>query len=173
MRITFRTPQGTRNVSIGQGEKSHFGDLNHEIAAEIRRRRTEAKLTIAEVADRLGIARTTLSYVETGQRRITADYLATFAEFFGCSPHDLLPREPRRAALLKAVEARDRQRVVEALAELGIPIDVAPSAIGVGAEIEDVRRLAARQIRASTASVRAALDGLDATAQVLDPEVTP
>jgi len=110
-------------------------------------------MSLRTFGERVGLAYNTISKLETGQQTIAPKYLEQFAEVFGCEPRDLLPRDPARARLDDAVNARDVDAIVEALAELGIELPVGevqnPSAPTGDAAAVDA--MVAAQLRASAA----------------------
>src|SRR4051812_38334108 len=60
------------------------------IAERIKYLREEAKLSQQSLSDLIGVSRATMSYIETGERKITADELVKLSEVFKVSLNDLL-----------------------------------------------------------------------------------
>ena len=58
-------------------------ELRQQIASRLRSAREAVGLSQAQVAKRLGIHRPTMSEIEAGRRRISADELAQFSEIYG------------------------------------------------------------------------------------------
>lgn len=54
-----------------------------EIAARLRTAREAAGLTQGQVAQKLQVHRPTISEIEAGRRRVSADELAAFADLYG------------------------------------------------------------------------------------------
>lgn len=60
-------------------------DARTEIATRLRRAREAAGLSQGQVARRLDLHRPTVSEIEAGRRRVTADEVARFADLYGVS----------------------------------------------------------------------------------------
>lgn len=60
-------------------------DMRTEIAARLRRARKAAGLSQGQVARRLDLHRPTVSEMEAGRRRVTADEVARFADLYAVS----------------------------------------------------------------------------------------
>jgi transcriptional regulator with XRE-family HTH domain len=78
---------GTRKVELGA--------TGHAVAANSRRIRELTGMTLQDVSDRLtrygrSIARSGLSKIEAGARRVDVDDLVALAEVLGVAPDDLL-----------------------------------------------------------------------------------
>lgn len=58
-------------------------DRREQIAARLRMAREAAGLTQGQVAKKLEMHRPTISEIEAGRRRVSADELAIFAELYG------------------------------------------------------------------------------------------
>lgn len=58
--------------------------LNEKIGLQLRMRRMEKKMTIEEVADLLGVAKNTVSYMELGKKKITVEDVVKYSEIVGC-----------------------------------------------------------------------------------------
>lgn len=59
------------------------------LQTQIKTRRKAARVSQADVANRLGIARNTYGQYETGARTIRVEYLPELATLFGCTIDDL------------------------------------------------------------------------------------
>lgn len=59
--------------------------------AEMRRAK---KLTLQQLADRMGASNQQVSHLEKGRRGLTVDWLERIAEALGCHPFDLLDAPP-------------------------------------------------------------------------------
>lgn len=80
---------------------SALDDLNpKDVGERLRIAREAAKLTQAQAADGLGVARTTLVAVEAGQRRVRRDELLTLAQLYRTSVNALLRTEAVHADLV-------------------------------------------------------------------------
>jgi Zn-dependent peptidase ImmA (M78 family) len=66
---------------------------DREIGERLRIAREGAKLTQAEAAERIGVARTTIVAIEQGQRRVRTDELQKLASSYGTSANAILRRE--------------------------------------------------------------------------------
>jgi transcriptional regulator with XRE-family HTH domain len=76
-------------------------------------------LTQAQLAERIGIDRSYLSNIETGQRRYDQPFLEAAAEALRCSPADLISRDPTTnkdiADLWSALTPEQRQQAIAVL----------------------------------------------------------
>ena len=63
---------------------------SQQLGERVADARKRAKLTQAQMAEKLGVARTTVVAIEKGERRPTNAELVKFAEVVGVSVHDLL-----------------------------------------------------------------------------------
>ena len=60
-------------------------NINKELGAEMRRQRTIKNLSLAQVADRMGVnSRNTISLMELGRKNITVGDILTFCRAVGC-----------------------------------------------------------------------------------------
>lgn len=57
-------------------------------------RKLHAKLSQEDAADRMGVDRSYISKVETGQRRYDELFLEAAAKVYRCTPADLIGRHP-------------------------------------------------------------------------------
>jgi len=95
------------------------------IAQRLRAAREQAGLTQGQIAKLLNMHRPTVSEIEAGRRRVSADELAMFARHYGVRPEWLLGEdeavdlELRLAARqFEKLTPEDRQRVFEFLRSL-------------------------------------------------------
>ena len=72
------------------------------VRARLRALRTERGLSQEEVAERAGMAASTLSRLESGARRLALDHLAPLAGALGVEVGDLLAPAARRSARPRA-----------------------------------------------------------------------
>ena len=98
-----------------------------ELAIRLRQAREQAGLSQGQVAKLLGMHRPTISELEAGRRKVSADELALFAEKYGVSINWLTasPNEDEvddrvtlAARELSALRPEDLDRVVRLLASL-------------------------------------------------------
>ncbi|MGD9571021.1 MAG: helix-turn-helix domain-containing protein [Thermoleophilia bacterium] len=68
--------------------------MHDEVRSRLRAIRRSRGLTLAEVAERAGMAVSTLSRLETGTRRIALDHIPPLAAALGVSADDLLGAKP-------------------------------------------------------------------------------
>lgn len=61
--------------------------------AKLRRRRIEAGLNQIDLAERTGLHRSHIGFLEKGRRGTTARTLSSLAEALGCRIADLMPDE--------------------------------------------------------------------------------
>lgn len=66
-------------------------DFNKHFGAVVRERRDKAGLTQQDLADRLGLSRTSVVNIEQGRQGIPLSSLPKFADALGCSASQLLP----------------------------------------------------------------------------------
>lgn len=59
--------------------------LSDAIATGVRVERARRRWTQTELAEKSGIARSTIGEIETGRRKVTADYLPALCKAFGVS----------------------------------------------------------------------------------------
>jgi transcriptional regulator with XRE-family HTH domain len=62
-----------------------------EFGARVRAARRHARLTQAELGNRLGLDRSTIAGIESGRQGVQLDDLVDLAHALGCPPGDLLP----------------------------------------------------------------------------------
>lgn len=82
----YDPPMGTRvKTRTGQARRPHF----------IREWRKHREMTQAELADAIGVATSSISQLERGDQGYSQATLEALAEALGCSPADLLARNPQ------------------------------------------------------------------------------
>lgn len=81
---------------------------SQQLGERLARQRRQARLTQADVAQRLGVARTTVVSIEKGERRPSDDEVVRLAAILGVALHDLLRER------VVAAEASPRFRVGDA-----------------------------------------------------------
>jgi transcriptional regulator with XRE-family HTH domain len=72
--------------------------LYREFGRLLRQRRKSAHLTQDDVADRVGLARTSITNIEQGRQHVSLHMLYELADAVGAHAHELLPK---KAILLK------------------------------------------------------------------------
>lgn len=70
------------------------GDDGETVGDRLRNARKYIGLSQQQAADAVGIPRSAVTKLENGQRRVSADELASFARAYGCSTSRLLGEEP-------------------------------------------------------------------------------
>ena len=72
-----------------------MSDLDSAIGANLKAARLQSVVTQAELADAIGVDRTTITKWETGQRSLTVAHLLQIARVLDIAPQDLLhPPKP-------------------------------------------------------------------------------
>lgn len=66
-----------------------IGD-NFRVENHIRKLRKERKLSIQKLADKLGVAKGTISKLETGEMALTTDYIERIAKALDCRPAEVI-----------------------------------------------------------------------------------
>jgi transcriptional regulator with XRE-family HTH domain len=82
-------PSGTEAVRDGSAAAAVVGGLA-EVPARLRMVRTRRGMTLVEVAEQTGISRSTLSRLETGQRRATLEILLALSMAYRVPLDDLV-----------------------------------------------------------------------------------
>lgn len=89
-------------------------DTHKEIGLRIELFRKAAGLTQHELADAVGMGRTSITNIESSYQRVTIDSLYLISAYLGCKINDLLPEysaldvSPKVAAAFESVkQARD------------------------------------------------------------------
>lgn len=90
-------------------------DILHFVSVQnapnrIRELRMAAGLSQQAVADRVGVAKMTISALETGKMQLTLEYMRRIASALGAATTDLMPLEDNPEAL-----SLDERRLIEAL----------------------------------------------------------
>jgi putative transcriptional regulator len=78
--------------------------LNQVLGTRISQLRIARRNTQLELADALGVGRTTITNIEAGAQSVTLEMLYRLADHFGIHPRDLLP-EP---SILRGEMSADR-----------------------------------------------------------------
>lgn len=65
--------------------------LYTEFGVRLRARRKEAQMTQGQVAERVGLTRTSITNIERGHQHIALHQLYLLASAVGAKPHELLP----------------------------------------------------------------------------------
>ena len=81
----------------------------------LRKARTDAGLTQRELAQRVGLARTSITNIESGTQHVSLHHLFLLASAVGTQPEQLLPGEPldELAALVPAKALKDLEADAE------------------------------------------------------------
>lgn len=112
----FAEPLSTAALSAAQLRSAPLGDggeglaLGEDFGARLHRLRTERKLSLGDIAERLGVSKPTVWAWEHGKSRPVERRLAGLAEALGVTPGGL---EPATAGPPEAVE-RGRRQIAEA-----------------------------------------------------------
>jgi transcriptional regulator with XRE-family HTH domain len=87
-------------------------ELRKQIASRLRLARESAGLSQGQVAKKMNLHRPTVSEIEAGRRRVSAEELARFAELYGVDVNWLTGEE-------KAESDPEEERILLAARELG------------------------------------------------------
>lgn len=97
--------------------------LFQALGARVKERRAGLGLSQAELAEQLGLTRTSISNIEAGRQRLPLVVLYRLAACLNCLPHDLLPSPselPRSDAVVSALAAKtDRADLRDFLSVIG------------------------------------------------------
>ncbi|MEI2781190.1 MAG: helix-turn-helix transcriptional regulator [Candidatus Competibacter sp.] len=63
-------------------------NINQQVGRRIKVRRVELGMTQAELAQKLSVGQSNLSYIERGQRDVSVSLLAEIAEALKCRPEE-------------------------------------------------------------------------------------
>jgi transcriptional regulator with XRE-family HTH domain len=125
------------DIQTGFRHDGQMDDLYAQFGRQLRAARSEAKLTQQEVAERVGLTRTSVTNIERGMQHINLRQLYLLAAAVGLHPIHLLPDpeeategvlpEPALRELERDAEGRDfaarvfRKSQVQALQRVGDP----------------------------------------------------
>ena len=87
-----------------------FNLTNRSIAERIKLLRKELGLTQEEVAKQLGVSRATVSQMESGERKITAEELYKLANIFNVTADEILDNEKSIEVVLEKNKAQNREK---------------------------------------------------------------
>lgn len=65
-------------------------NYNKKIGAYLAKERKAKKITQQQLAEKLGVTKTAVSYWETGKRTIYADHMLVYCDAIGIDPQDLI-----------------------------------------------------------------------------------
>ena len=97
-----------------------YDKIYREIGQRIRDVRESRKMKQAELAELLGLTRTSVTNIERGKQKITLDSLYALCQRFGLEAQDLLPAVP-------STEAAQSNSVIVAGREYSVDAKVANS----------------------------------------------
>ena len=86
------------------------------LGSRLQQARKARRLTQQEVADTLGVARTTIVAMEKGERRVQPAELIRLADLYGRQVHDLIRQRPTQqdfSAVFRALATRDESEATE------------------------------------------------------------
>lgn len=89
--------------------------LYRDFGRQLRARRRQAHLTQEQLADRVGLSRTSITNIEKGTQHTALHVLYQLAGALGVTPADLLPVQRRSAEVVLPAEVQ--QAVRQALSE--------------------------------------------------------
>lgn len=121
----------------------------HKLSSTIRLARERTGLTLTDAAERLGISKTALWRMETGNGRVSMEKLVTIANGYGVSPGSLLD-----GTIQVPVHANDLglvARVIEMVLQASHDIQPPPEPTRLAATVVEVIKLA-QEDRAQDAS---------------------
>lgn len=82
---------------------------------KLKAARVECKLTQQQVADVLGVDRSSYAYYETGKSKVTAETLQKLSVIFGVSYEDLFSGQPERSEFHSDVMYKPHDRETESI----------------------------------------------------------
>lgn len=88
----------------------HADRFYEDLGRAIRARREALEITQAELGERIGLSRTSVTNIECGRQRLLIDQFCRMAEVLGCDREDLLA--------FPSAEARAKTRPANPLASL-------------------------------------------------------
>jgi transcriptional regulator with XRE-family HTH domain len=111
--------------------------LYKEFGRRLRNRRIDSKMTQNQVAERVGLTRTSITNIERGRQHIALHQLFLLASAVGVAPDELLPDQkaaleelvPKRALKVLDKDEEGRDFAARVLVKSSLP----PSAKKVGA----------------------------------------
>ena len=74
-------------------------NYNKKIGAYLAKQRRAKKITQTQLAEKLGVTKTAVSYWETGKRTIYADQMLDYCEVLNIDPQDLVREVTHDASL--------------------------------------------------------------------------
>lgn len=86
--------------------------LYRDFGRQLRARRRQAHLTQQQLADRVGLSRTSITNIEKGTQHIALHVLYQLAGALGATPADLLPQERRLVEVVLPAEVQQAVRRV-------------------------------------------------------------
>lgn len=92
-------------------------EWNTAFGLRIRNLRKRAGLTQEQVAAELNVARPTITAIEKGERKVSAEELAILASLYECSVNDLYQEGTQGTSTMWLSEFNDRERKEIAFAE--------------------------------------------------------
>ena len=64
--------------------------LNEKVGLQLRLKRVERRMTLEQVAEKMGVVKNTISYMELGKKNITVEDVQKYCEVLGCDWIDIL-----------------------------------------------------------------------------------
>ena len=86
-------------------------EINKKLGVNIRKMREQHGITQQKLADLLCLSRPTISQIEIGERKISADELIKLADIFNVSVENLLGLKKEPKIIIKKKEKRKREKV--------------------------------------------------------------
>ena len=86
--------------------------INKKLAKRIKALRRETGLSQQDIAKRLGVSRPTISQIENGERKITAEELYKLAEIFNVSSDDILNPEKSIEVILEKGKRKKKEEEI-------------------------------------------------------------
>jgi len=86
-------------------------NLREQIATRLQAARKQAGLTQGQVAAMLGVKRPTISEIEAGRRKVSAEELTEFSKFYGVSISWLTAQEPSESNPSVELAARELSKL--------------------------------------------------------------
>lgn len=114
-------------------------DDTSQIGHAIREARETLGLSLSAAADKMGLSKSTLSRLETGESIISAQRLFEFADAYDVSPEELL--HGRSVTVPRTVDLDRMAQVVEEVETLIFDLEVRPEPARVSRAIVEVLKL--------------------------------